>query len=138
MPKIFEAHHIVRSYECDLYGHVNNAVYLNFLEWGRFKLVRDLGYDLNTFQDSGVLIVIRRIEIDYRFSAEMGDDLVIRSRLVKLRKTSGVFHQEIYRTSDEKLVVSALVTWVFINRDGRPIAIPEDFRTACERELHEE
>ena len=34
----------VRSYELDVYNHVNNAVYLNWLEHGRSKLLQDKGF----------------------------------------------------------------------------------------------
>ena len=36
----------VRSYECDSYGHVNNAVYLNYLEFARMSALEENGFTL--------------------------------------------------------------------------------------------
>ena len=46
----------VRSYECDTYGHVNNAVYLNYLEFALMSALEENGFTLNirkTDSDSG-------------------------------------------------------------------------------------
>ena len=42
----------VRSYELDVYNHVNNAVYLNWLEHGRSKLLQDKGFDYLSIMDA--------------------------------------------------------------------------------------
>ena len=138
-PRIFQAHHKVRTYECDLYGHVNNSIYLNFLEYGRFEVMEEMGYDLQKLRrEQDIFIVIRRIEIDYKFPAELGDELTIYTRLVQLRRASGAFHQAVVRRRDEKLVADAQVGWVFINSRGRPVTMPPEFRQVCEENLHVE
>ena len=35
----------VRSYELDTYNHVNNAIYLNYLEYARMEYLRRIGFD---------------------------------------------------------------------------------------------
>ena len=41
--KVFTVKFNVRSYECDSYGHVNNAVYLNYLEFARMSALLEKG-----------------------------------------------------------------------------------------------
>jgi YbgC/YbaW family acyl-CoA thioester hydrolase len=120
----------VRTYECDAYGHVNNAVYLNYLEYGRMAVLEKAGFTLAKLKSMGVLIVVRRIEIDYKASAQEGEELVILTFLKEHHKMKGVFHQEIFKHPDETLVARADVTWVFVDREGKLIPIPDFFREA--------
>lgn len=120
----------VRSYECDSYGHVNNAVYLNYLEYGRMAVLEKAGFTLARLKEMGVFIVVRRIEIDYKAPAREGETLVIRTRLEEHHKMKGVFYQEILNAAKEALVARALVTWAFTDLDGKLVAIPEFFQDA--------
>ena len=128
--ELFEASLKVRSYECDSYGHVNNAVYLNYLEYGRVELLGEKGLSLERIKKKGVFIVIRRVEIDYKAAAREGDELVVRTYLKGHTKIKGVFCQEILKKSDQTALVKANVTWVFTNLNGRLVPIPEFFRNA--------
>jgi YbgC/YbaW family acyl-CoA thioester hydrolase len=120
----------VRTYECDAYGHVNNAVYLNYLEYGRMAVLEKAGFTLSQMKKSGVIIVVRRIEIDYKAPACEAEILVIRTRLKETNKMKGVFYQEVVKQADEKLVARADVTWVFVDTQGKLIPIPDFFREA--------
>ncbi len=128
--EIFESHHRVRTYECDSYGHVNNATYLNYLEYARMEALEQKGLTLDKLKDSGFMVFIHRIEIDYKYPANMGDDLIIKTYVHDHRKSSGTFAQEIFRQSDEKPIAAAKVTWVFTNLQGRPIPIPSVIQEA--------
>ncbi len=126
MPRIFEAFHKVRSYECDSYGHVNNAVYLNYLEYGRMEALDALGITLERLKkETGTLVVIRRIDIEYLRPVTMGDEIIIRTFLKESRKTSGVFRQEVRLKTTGQLAAGADVTWVFISLEGKPTPIPK-------------
>lgn len=120
----------VRTYECDSFGHVNNAVYLNYLEYGRMAVLDKAGFSLAGLKERGVFIVVRRIEIDYKMPAREGEDLAIRTRLQDYNKMKGVFYQEIVKPPQGILVARAHVTWVFTDFDGGLIPIPQFFRDA--------
>ncbi len=120
--------HKVRPFECDFYGHVNNAIYLNYLEFARMELLEQKGLTLNRMKEAGVMLVIRKIAIEYKVPAISGDIIEIRSQLRSYRNTGGVFHQQIVRQKDEKLLAEADVEWVTVNRDGRPIRVPNFIR----------
>ena len=112
----------VRSYECDSYGHVNNANYLNYLEFARYELLKDVGFDYTAMLKAGYGIYVARIEIDYKKPAVTGDELFIKSWPVTKGAASGIIVQEIRRGDD--LVVAAKVTWVFVDSRGMPIKVP--------------
>jgi acyl-CoA thioester hydrolase len=112
----------VRTYECDAYGHVNNAVYLNYLELARYEFLKDAGFDYPAMIEAGYGIYVARVEIDYKKSAHTGEELLIRSWPVKKGAVSGIIAQEIRRGED--LIAEARVTWAFVDSRGMPVKIP--------------
>jgi len=112
----------VRTYECDSYGHVNNANYLNYLEYARHEFLRDVGFDYSAMVKAGYGVYIARIEIDYKKPAFLDDELLIASRPVKKGAVSGIIAQEIRRGDD--LLIDAKVTWAFVDSKGQPTKIP--------------
>jgi YbgC/YbaW family acyl-CoA thioester hydrolase len=128
--EIFESMHKVRSYECDSYGHVNNATYLNFLEFARMEVLEKKSLTLDKLKKMGFFVLIRRVEIDYKFPAGMGDILIIKTYVSDHRKTSGTFTQEVIRENDKKPIATANVTWVFTNLQGRPVQMPSVIKEA--------
>lgn len=126
--KIFSVKFNVRSYECDSYGHVNNAVYLNYLEYARMTTLSEHGFTLDKMKQKGYLVVIRRIKIDYISPLYMGQEILIKTFTSESKNTSGTFTQQIFSVKDNKIAAEAKVTWVFTNFKGRPIPIPEEIR----------
>jgi acyl-CoA thioester hydrolase len=115
----------VRSYECDSYGHVNNAVYLNYLEVARHEMLAALGMDYAAMRAAGFGLVVARIDIRYRRPAVAGDVLTILSRAVKRLRVGGIIAQRVLR--GEELIAEADVTWVSIDARGRAAPMPEEF-----------
>ena len=113
----------VRTYECDSNGHVNNATYLNYLEYARHEFLRSIGFDYSLVTQEGYGVYIARIEIDYKKSAILDDTLLIRSWPIKKRAASGTLVQQILRGED--VIAEAQITWAFVNPSGIPTKIPE-------------
>ncbi|MDR1373751.1 MAG: acyl-CoA thioesterase [Treponema sp.] len=122
---ICECSLIVRTYECDSYGHVNNANYLNYLEYGRYEFLRVIGFDYPKAIASGYGVYVARVEIDYKRAAVTDDVLVIRSWPVKTGAVSGTIAQEVKR--GDELIAEAKVTWAFVDAKGTPVKIPKEW-----------
>ncbi|VGO17258.1 Putative esterase [Pontiella desulfatans] len=121
MEYVFETQMMVRDYECDLQGIVNNAVYQNYLEHARHEFLHSVGIDFAQLCADGIDAVVTRIGIDYKFPLRPRDAFVVKVGMHKQGRVRFVFDQAIYRTSDEKLIIEAQVTGV-LTRKGRPIA----------------
>ncbi len=123
---------MVQSYECDANGHVNNAVYLNYLESARVAFLRAAGASYRDLRDKGFSLVVVRVCIDFRGEAYMEDPLVVVTEPVKKRFTGGIFSQKVYREETEgpRLIADAEVTWVCVDGRKRPTKIPAFFDTA--------
>ncbi|QLG87122.1 acyl-CoA thioesterase [Chitinibacter bivalviorum] len=113
------AHHTVikvRGYHLDLYGHVNNARYLEFLEEARWGLLEDRT-GLAWFAERQLALVISRIDIRYKRPATMGDVLIIETELTELRERDAIITQKVVRQDNGKLVAQAEVTFAVIHPD---------------------
>ncbi|MCM1322132.1 MAG: acyl-CoA thioesterase [Bacteroides sp.] len=116
----------VRPYECDSYNHVNNAVYLNYLEYARMDFLHAAGFDYKGIVQAGFYLYVTHIDIHYKASAVLDDKLFIESEPVSMRHISGTFRQLI-KKEDGVVCAQADVTWACVNQAGRPSKLPEQF-----------
>ena len=115
---IFTLELAVRDYELDSEGIVNNAIYLHYLEHTRHAFVKQEGIPFGSLTREGLIPVVRRMEIDYHTPLRSGD--VMLSRLWIERKGARfIFYQDIYRKEGGHPVVSAVVTIVCMEKNGR-------------------
>jgi acyl-CoA thioester hydrolase len=105
---IFELTQKVRDYECDLQGIVNNANYLHYLEHTRHEFLSSIGLSFAQLHEQGVDPVIARINMALKTPLRSGDEYISKL-LVKKEGIRYAFHQDIYRKSDNKIVVKAII-----------------------------
>jgi acyl-CoA thioester hydrolase len=125
----------VRFRDCDALGHVNNAVYLTYLEQARFNHWRAVG--LAGGEDGRRVpgVILARAEIDYRRPARYGDLLEIRIGVAAIGRTSFTYEYEIVDT-DGRIVASART--VLVSYDyaaGTPVPVSDELKHALTREL---
>lgn len=108
----------VRDYELDSEGIVNNAIYLHYLEHTRHAFVKQEGIPFGNMTSDGLVPVVRRMTIDYHTPLHSGD--VMLSRLwIEREGARFIFYQDIFKKDSGELVVSAAVTIVCMEKNGR-------------------
>ncbi len=111
--------------DTDSGGVVYYANYLKFLERARTEALFSIGFsNKKIHEEFDALIIVKSCNIEYKKSAFLEDELTIRSFVKSITKTSFFMNQII--TKDEKIIVEAQVHLVFIDKNGKPIKIPED------------
>jgi acyl-CoA thioester hydrolase len=115
----------VRTYECDHYGHVNNAVYQNYLEYARYEYLMEMGFDYKKLVSEGYGIFVAKVQIEYKHPAVYGDELTIETWPLKKGAVHGTLAQKI--TLGDRLVVDAQVTWACVDSRGVPTKLPPDY-----------
>ena len=119
--------HKVKVYyeDTDSGGVVYYANYLKFLERARTEALFSVGFSNKKIQDTfNSLIIVKSCSIDYKKSAQLEDELTIRSFVKSISKTSFFMNQII--TKDKEVIVEAQVHLVFINKEGKPAKIPDE------------
>ncbi len=112
----------VRGYHLDVFGHVNNARYLEFLEEGRWSAF-EAGFDLQQLAVKGYSFVVVNININYRRPAFLNEVLRVATQLKRLNHRSGVIHQAITLKGSNTPVADAEVTFVIFDNDKKS-AVP--------------
>ena len=117
----FEYEIVVLPEHLDQQLHVNNVVYVQFMQeiadrhWNSVPPLES---------EAKVAWVVRRHEIDYLNQAVLDDRLLIRTWTGEHSVVSWDRHCEIIRLTDQKKIISAKSTWVLVNKStGRPTRI---------------
>jgi len=109
----------------DALGHVNNAVYQNYLEQAAIEHSEYLGLTLDVYRQVGGVFVMRRVEIDYLRPAVAGDTLEVTTWLKEMRGTRALRCYEIRKQNQDNLLVTAEALWVWVDTQTmRPKPIP--------------
>jgi len=125
MAPIFEYEIDVRFRDCDAFGHVNNAVYLTYLEQARVEAWHHLHGTGGLPKD----LILARIEIDYRAPATLGDRLVVRLRVANVGTKSFTLDCEIENVRTRQMIAIARTVQVMYDYGAaRSIEIPPDIR----------
>lgn len=111
MNYIYEITLKVRDYECDLQGIVNNANYQHYLEHTRHEFLSSMGVSFAGLHKQGLDAVVARIKMAFKTPLVSGDEFVSKLCLKK-EGIKYVFYQDIFRKSDNKIVVKSIVDTV--------------------------
>jgi acyl-CoA thioester hydrolase len=117
----FTLEFIVRDYECDLQGVVNNANYQHFLEHARHEFLISKGINFVQLHEEGVDLIVTKVEIDYKYPLRSRDKFIVSVNIEREGNARLLFLQDIYRLPDNKLIVNARVTGV-ATKKGRPVS----------------
>jgi len=121
---MYNVEFLVRDYELDLQGIVNNSNYQKYLEHARHEYLISKGIDFAQLHSEGQDLVVTRVEIDFKLPLKSRDQFKVTVRTEKKGHLRIVFHQQIFRISDNKLIVNAIVTGVSL-KNGKPVR-PDD------------
>lgn len=117
----------VRTYETDAQGHVNNAVYLNYMEQAATEHSEQLGWSIARYREIGRMFVIRQHEVLYLGSAACGDTLAVTTWAEDMAGPRAWRAYLIDNTATGKRLVAARTLWVWVDAtSGRPRPLPSD------------
>lgn len=121
---------VVRPTEIDVNAHVNNAKFVEYLEWGREEWYDRNGLGYDKLKAMGAATVTVNVNVNYRSECRQGEVLTIITRPGRLGRTSFAFDQEVVK-ADGTVAVDAAVTLVTIDPGTRkPRVVPEELAEA--------
>jgi YbgC/YbaW family acyl-CoA thioester hydrolase len=122
---MFEYKFSVRGNELDSFGHVNNAVYLNYFEQARWEIFRQLDL-IDYFKKNQYLLVVTEMQIRYSREITLFDELIIQSKISK-EAPYLVFYHKMYLCNSKTKVCSANVKTLLTDNHKLIYDIPENF-----------
>jgi acyl-CoA thioester hydrolase len=112
--------------DTDTAGVVYYANYLKFMERARSDMLRAVGIDQSAMlRGDGSAYFVTEVDIKYRRSARLGEDLQVVSSVEQVRASSVNIQQRVMRGPE--LVADASVTAAFLDREARPRRQPKEW-----------
>jgi acyl-CoA thioester hydrolase len=121
----------VRYAETDRMGIVYHSHYIVWFEIGRTDYCRAAGMPYRAMEDSGLWILVTRVDCTYRRSARYDDAVRVRTRLAELGSRGLAFGYEIVDEAD-RLLADGTTRHVFADASGKPRRAPADILSALE------
>lgn len=120
----FAAHFKVRHYEMDALGHVNNAVYLHYLEQAAYEHSAAAGFSDERTRALGGIWIVRKHEIEYLRPATAGDVLQVVTWAVEFKGARAYRDYAIFRCEDQSSDLHGLTADTFLPPDQELPADP--------------
>jgi acyl-CoA thioester hydrolase len=122
----------VRYAEADRMGYVYYGNYAIYFESARTEMLRSLGFSYREWEDKGIILPVRELQIRYHAPAYYDDLLTIRT-IIKERPAARItFHHEVYNEKGEKTCTGSLVLVFVDSKTRRPTHAPEHFLKALD------
>jgi acyl-CoA thioester hydrolase len=114
--------------DVDRNGHVNNVVYIQWMQDAAIAHARDSGCTQASLT-AGATWVVRTHHVEYLSPAFAGDKITIFTWPSNFQRVRSLRKYKFVRAADQALIARAETDWVFVNaRTGRPQSIPEEVR----------
>lgn len=114
----------VRYAEADRMGYVYYGNYAMYFESARTEMLRSLGFSYREWEDSGIILPVRELQIRYHAPAFYDDLLTIRTMIKEKPSVRITFHHEVYNEKGEKTCTGSLVLVFVDSKTRRPTRAP--------------
>jgi len=114
----------IYGYECDIYGHLNNANYLQVFEAARSEVLNEIGLSIASLKTQGINIYLVKINIEYKKSIELEEKILILTKITYNDRLRAVWQQELYNSHNELCCV-VQVHGVYVSA-GKPKRISHE------------
>ncbi len=119
----------VRFNEVDSWGMVWHGHYVAWFEIGRMALLRKFRLLPTDFTQMGYIAPVVDLKCGFKEPALLDQEVIVRTTVLKPTKAALVFHFQVVRKSDGKLLASGEETQVLMGLDGRLLYfIPQDLK----------
>ena len=117
---IFNLKKKIYGFECDMYGHLNNAIYLQVFETARAEALSSIGMSVTELLEKGYMLYLTKVEIKFKKGIELEDIINVQSKIIEHNKMKFIWNQEIYNSKNE-LCTEATVTGVYVSKATKSI-----------------
>ena len=121
----------IRFNDIDAFGHVNNAVYLTYVEQARVHYFNEIiGWEWNWAKHG---IILAKAEIDYLQPILFNDDVRIKTRCARIGTKSMDIEYQLVKHQEGNEILMAAANTVIVAFDypsRKTVAVPEEWKTA--------
>jgi len=97
---IFEHHRKIYGYECDIYGHLNNAMYFHIYEEARAEALNKTGYSITKFSQLGISLFVYKVEMNFLKAINLEEKVKVASEITSVNRLKSTWSQSIYNNNN--------------------------------------
>ncbi len=112
------------GFECDIYGHLNNAKYLQIYEEARADALMQMKIPIKKLREMGISIYLTNVEMEFKNGIQLEENIIVKSNILKISRIVSIWKQEIFDSKNELCNV-AIVKGAFIE-SGKPKRISKE------------
>lgn len=132
MPYIHTCEFSVRHYECDMYGHVNHANYLRYMQESAFSASAAVGFSAQRYESLNLQWLAYETDIEYVSAARYGDVVTVKTWVADFRRVRSLRMYELY--VGDKRIANGSTDWVLLDTKSMyPTSITPDIIEAYAR-----
>jgi len=132
-PRVVETEVRVRYAETDAQGIVYYSNYFVWFEVGRVDYFRELGLSYADLEREGLGFLIAEASCRYHAPAHFDELLMVRTWVEEVKSRSFILAYEVVNKGTGKLLATGRTVQVFVNQEGKPIAIPPRIKALLEK-----
>ena len=122
----------VNYHETDGQGRVHNSQYLNYFERGRVEMLRSIGISYRELEQTGLMLVVRSMHVDFHIPAQFDDQLELITSLLHSHGARVEHGYELVKKGVLETRASIVVTGrsviACIDRDGKIRRLPKELQ----------
>lgn len=128
----------IYTYHIDIVGHVNNIIYIQWMENGRMKLLEEMGIPITDLtKKEGIVPILTDTSIKYKKPFFIHNSVKIETWISTLNNASAIMEFRFFNEKDE-LCATGFQKGLFIDQKTmRPARLTEKHREAFEQYLLE-
>lgn len=129
----------IYTYHIDFVGHVNNIIYIQWMENGRMHFLDAIGFPATQLDSQeGIVPILTDTQITYKRPYFLGDEVHVEMWVSKMNNASALMEFRFFNQKNE-LCATGQQKGLFIDRKSmRPKRISPEHRIAFEKFLIEE
>ncbi len=120
---VSETSFIVRYAETDQMGVVHHSHYPVWFEAGRTDFIKKMGMPYSLIEEKGAMLPLLELKCVFKGFARYEDAVIVRTNIKECTRTRLVFHYEVTRTGEDKLLTEGETLHCWTNRDLKPVNI---------------
>ena len=118
--------HTVQYYETDRMGITHHSNYIRWMEEARVDFLSQIGWDCARLEESGIISPVLNVTCDFKRTTTFSDKITIRPVVAEFNGVKLKFSYDM-KNEDGTVVFTATSMHAFLNKEGRPVRMKQDY-----------